>query len=605
MNTALRTFVWATLTLLISLPAHAKDTIDVAEKSAEEDAYGPRINPFECYGRYESATGNRTPHQMNIELEKKFDQLDEENDPKTVSAMKSCVIARIKARLGHSDARRWFKKAIALDPEEPGYELFMGMYYSMQRGARAPVLEEAELHLNRALAKLDALEKEGKLKSHHEIVRSFTQKRLMVLYQQDGQQLLPFKGADPNPKLLQFPQVSVFGEVLASGDTRDFWYNNEMRVFSGEKQFAQSPTRANRDLTARETWDIARAPLRINMTGGARLRQNVLGTFDAAYTVEQADQSQIVSFYQPTLEFADVRVDQMRIGYQRVLPLYPLFDLRIAGDYYFTKRRGVLEFEPEREEKFHGFNLRPSISRFLGPNKLTLDGVLAYFDIQDLPGGIPDQGLRSKLIRAIKVTYSHYAPMSGLTLNNWHLMPYRQATRGLSVFGGIMEDYETYGIRQVKKADYYGGIEYGAPRYWAINAQGTYLTGSTIYVDQNDPSAPTYTDGSQNFSGIRASTAITALIVDQEAKPLVSNAPVDLDMLNLVVPLQWDKTLEGANDYENLRGGLALWAKIFGPKTLGTPLLISGGYDVQYFYNINKISHLWRAGVRLGWGDHL
>jgi hypothetical protein len=295
----------------------------------------------------------------------------------------------------------------------------------------------------------------------------------------------------------------------------------------------------------------------------------------------------------------------MRLGYQRVLPLYPLFDLRIAGDYYYTTRRGVLEFEPEREEKFHGFNLRPSISRFLGPNKLTIDGVLAYFDIQDLPGGIPDQGLRSKLIRAAKITYSHYAPMSGLTLNNWHLMPYRQATRGLSVFGGIMEDYETYGIRQVKKADYYGGIEYGAPQYWAINAQGTYLTGSTIYVDQNDPNAPIYTDGSQNFTGIRASTAITALIVDQEAKPLVSNAPIDLDMLNVVLPLQWDKTLEGANDYENLRGGVALWAKIFGPKTLGTPLLISGGYDVQYFYNINKISHLWRAGVRLGWGDHL
>src|SRR5690606_39501839 len=111
----------------------------------------------------------------------------------------------------------------------------------------------------------------------------------------------PFKGPRPKGKLLDLPSVSVFGEVLASGDTRDFWYNNEMRVFSGEKQFAQSGIRANRELTERETWDIARTPLRLNTTGGVRLRQNKLGTFDVGYTVEQADTAQIISFYQPTL----------------------------------------------------------------------------------------------------------------------------------------------------------------------------------------------------------------------------------------------------------------------------------------------------------------
>jgi hypothetical protein len=594
----------ASLLLLQTSPAEAKDSVDFEEKTAEEEAYGPRINPFECYGRYESASGNRTVKQIGIELKKKFDQLND-NDPRTVKAMKACVIARLKARLGHSDARKWFKRSIELDPEEPGYELFMGMYYSMQRGARAPVLEEAELHLSRAMVKLETLEKEGKFKSHHEIVRDFAEKRLMVLYQQDGQQLFPFKGPKPNGKLLDVPAVSVFGEALVSGDTRDFWYNNEMRVFTGEKQFAQSGTRANRALTPRETYDLARAPLRLNMGAGLRLRQNKIGTFDAAYGVEQAPESQITSFYNPTLEFSDVRVDQLRLGYQRVFPLYPLFDLRIAADYLHTRRTGVLEFEPTREEKFHGFNIRPSISRFLGPNKITLDGVVAYLDITDLPGGVPDQGMRSKLIRGAKLTYSHYAPLTGLSFHNWHLLPYRQATRGFSVFGGILEDYETYGIRQVKKADLYGGIEYGAPKHWAINAQGTYLTSSTTFIDQNDPNLPEYTDGSQNFRGVRASTAITGIIIDQEARPLMSDSPFEVDMLNVVVPLQWDKTLEGYRDFENVRGGLALWAKFFGPKTAGTPLLFSAGYDMQYFYNINKISHLWRAGLRLGWGDHL
>lgn len=605
MNLLLRSLLGACLAaVFVTSPALSKDTIDVSEKSAEEEAYGPRLNPFECYGRYESATGNRSAHQMNVELKKKFDQLDDK-DPKTVTAMKSCVIARLKARLGHADARKWFKRAIELDPEEPGYELFMGMYYSMQRGAKTPVIEEAELHLNRALAKLDAMEKSGKLKPYHEIVRSFVQKRLTVLYQQDGQQILPFKGTDPNPKLLQFPQVSVFGEILASADTRDFWYNNEMRVFAGEKQFAQSGVRANEELSLLDTWTLARNPLRMNMSGGIRIRQNKIGTFDVGVSREKAEQAQIISFYQPTLEFADTQVDQMRVGYQRVFPLYPLFDLRLAGDYLYTERTGILEFEPETVEKFHGFNFRPSVSRFLGPNKLTLEGVLAYLDIQDLPGGVPDQGMRSKLIRGVKLTYSHYAPLGGLSFFGGSLLPYRQPTRGLSFYGGLLQDFETYGIRQVRKTDLYGGIDYGAPRFWAINAQGTYLKSSTVFVDQNVATAPTYTDVTQNFNGVRVSAALTGLIVDQEARPLVSDAPVELDMLNLVLPVQWDKTLEGVNDFENIRGGAALWAKFFGPKTLGTPLLFSTGYDVQYFYNINKISHLWRVGLRLGWGDFL
>jgi hypothetical protein len=594
----------ATVALSVATPVQAKDTVELGQDGQGASPAGPRLNPFECYGRYESATGNRTVSQIKIELKKKFDQLSDE-EPRTVQAMKACVIARLKARLGHSDARKWFKKSIELDPEEPGYELFMGMYYSLQRGARAPVVEEAEVHLHRAISKLKALEEKGQFKSYHQIVRDFTEKRLLVLYQQDGQQLLPFKGPRPKGNLLDFPAVSAFGEVLASGDTRDFWYNNEMRVFSGEKQFAESGIRANRELTERETWDIARTPLRLNTTGGVRLRQNKLGTFDVGYTVEQADTAQIISFYQPTLEFADTRVDQLRVGYQRVFPLYPLFDLRVAGDYLYTERLGILEFEPDTKEKFHGFNLRPSLSRFLGPNKITLDGVLAYLDIQDLPGGIRDQGLRNKLIRGAKLTYSHYAPLQGVSLEGGRLLPARHLSRGLSFYGGILEDYETYGNRQVRKRDVYGGIDYGAPRHVAVNIQATHLKGSTVFVDQNEPSLPIYTDSSQNFRGLRTSAALTGIVIDQEARPLMSRSFLEVDMLNVVVPLQWDMSLEGTDSFENFRGGIAIWAKLFGPQTLGTPLLFSTGYDTQYFYNIDKIAHLWRAGLRLGWGDFL
>ena len=57
----------------------------------DESAEGPRLNPFECYGRYESATGNRTMAQVRIELEKKFDQLSDE-EPSSVRAMKGGAV---------------------------------------------------------------------------------------------------------------------------------------------------------------------------------------------------------------------------------------------------------------------------------------------------------------------------------------------------------------------------------------------------------------------------------------------------------------------------------------------------------------------------------
>ncbi len=587
------------LILIVPKVGVAKDTIDVDSPLTEkEDA--PRLNPFECYGRYESATGNRTAHQMGIELKKKLDQMDEK-EPATVRAMKACVIARIKARIGHGDAVKWFRLAISLDPREPGYELFFGMYYGNMRGAHTPVVEEAEKHLVRAMNKLDALERSGALLDYHEIVRSFVQKQLMVLYQQDGQQLLPVKGYDPRPGLLQVPSVSAMGEGLVSKDSRDFWYNNEMRVFSGEKQFAQSPIRANRPLSERESWDLARTPLRTRVMGGVRVRQNLLGAFDASYTHEFSPQSQIVSFYNPTEEFADVTVNSLKLGYQRVLPLYPLMDLRLAAEYYYIERQGILEFEPEVIEKFHGFALRPSVSRFLGPDKITLDGTVVYFDIQDLAGGVPDQGLREKLIRSAKLTYSIYRPLR--TLHD------RVPTRGLSFYAGFAQDFETYGIRRVKREDLYGGVTLRAPSFWDANLQGTKLTAATTFIDQNDPAAPEYTDGSQDFEGMRLSGSYTVRVVDQEARPLVGTGWADLDMVHVVFPVQWDKSFEAnpnfasVHDYENVRVGAGIWAKIFGPKTGGTPLLFNAGYDFQSFYNMSKYVHAFQMGLRLGWGD--
>jgi hypothetical protein len=83
---------------------------------------GPEINPYECLGRYEAATGNRSMTQVRAELEKRLNPLFEGPEPQTVKAMKACVVAMLKSRLGDSDAAEYYEMAVENDPEEPGYE---------------------------------------------------------------------------------------------------------------------------------------------------------------------------------------------------------------------------------------------------------------------------------------------------------------------------------------------------------------------------------------------------------------------------------------------------------------------------------------------------
>jgi hypothetical protein len=101
---------------------------------------GPEINPYECLGRYEAATGNRNMSQVRAELDKRLNPLFEGPEPETVKAMKACVVAMLKSRLGDGDAGEYYAMAVENDPEEPGYEFWYGRYYSGFRGARGVIV---------------------------------------------------------------------------------------------------------------------------------------------------------------------------------------------------------------------------------------------------------------------------------------------------------------------------------------------------------------------------------------------------------------------------------------------------------------------------------
>jgi len=574
----------------------------VAEPKADR---GPEMNPYECLGRYEAATGNRSMAQVRVELEKRLHPLFEPDEPHTVRAMKLCVVAMLESRLGDGDAPKHYAEAVAEDPTEPGYELFYGMHFSGFRGARGPVLENAEDHFYAALRKIDDLKAAGKARPYHDVVDEWVHKRLLVLYQEDGLHLLPMKAYPQHGDSgLNAPGVSVSGQVAFSKDTRNFFRNNEARLFTGELQFSQSLFRSQGQLTKLQIFDIARAPIRFRTDDTLRIRQNAIGAFDLTFAVEHMTKGQISSYYQPpgsTWQFTDTNVQELGLGYQRVIPLYPLLDFKLAGAVKQIDRQGIIEFKPYDHEKFYMYEARPSFSRFVGPDKVTLDFVYSYMNVTDVPYGVPAERLRSKYIRSVNLEYAMYSPLVLPEFRGGALGMHRTPTRGWYFNVGAADDDDVYGTRIVSRRDYYAGTRFEGAGNYDFTLQGTYATADTTYADANDPTRTVHEDADEKSSLFRTTALIQRRIINPDAIPGISSPVFATDMVNLVVPITWDKGLAGPHDYENVRVGAEVWAKFFGTGFLGPAFLATAGYDYQYFYNIKKAFNEFHVNLRMGW----
>jgi hypothetical protein len=608
-------------------------TLVARRAEAEPPPKGPEVNPYECYGRYQSATGNPRGaasgalpmSQVRVDLERRLDPPYEPDEPPTIRAMKLCVIALLKSRLGDSDAADWYEKTIEENPEEPGYELWFGNYYSGFRGAHRPVLELAEKHFYRALEKLDNLRANGRYREYHAVVEEWVHKHLLVLYQEDGQPILPWKMYKQDSSGLYAPSISVSSQFSISKDTRDFYFSNEMRTFTSEANFTESdirsgipqgPNGTRKVLSARQVWDIARNPIRYRVEDKVRIRQNFIGAIDLIHMYEKGEKSQIRDFYwaldqdNTHLPFedylADVTTQQLGVGYNRVLPLYPLFDARVEASVRRIERRGVVEFLPDRLEKFNLYEFKPSLSHFLSSDKVSIDGVYALLDIQaSPPGGIPDEHLRTQYIRALRLEYALYSPLMIPAFLMGTERTHRTATRGWYFYGGLMEDAQDWGTRTAIKRDYYLGTRFEGPGKYDITLQGTYYTASAQFADANSPNPVVKSDPTQASSNYRTSLIVQHRIINPDAMPGVqgSTAGFAADMLNLVIPISHDLGLTGRKDYENVRGGVELWFKLFGTGIGGTAFLLTTGYDYQYYYRISKGFHMAHAAIRMGWGD--
>lgn len=586
----------------------------LASTAARADDDDPRVrsreNPFACLGGSDALTGaGRTMDEIADELRALQGRIDLEaraRERGTDRAVDLCVAARLKARLGHGDAAEYFERAIAAAPREPGFELFAGIYWSMMRGARRPLLERAEVHFYAGLRKLRVLRERGEaIAGFHDTVEAWIQKRLLVLYQQDGLQLLPWKAHRPSESGLRAPGLAFSSQLRVAQDTRDFFYNSEMRQFTGEANFAASDLRAGKRFDRAAAASLVRAPRRFEASNRLRLRHQLIGAIDGLHKYALAPASQIRNFYDPASELVDVTVVEYGLGWERTFSLYPLFDLRLAGSWRQGERQGTLEFEPLAIEAFRQIELRPSVSRFIGPDVVTLDATYVRLDYAGRPGGAVDDRLRRRDIRAARLEYAIYSPLLLPGSHDGDLGWQRTPTRGLYLFAGAVDDRELWGRHTVVQRDAFAGTRFAGIERWSWTLQATFRQTNTEKVNPNQLTPEVFSEPDQHQRNARAALITQIRLIDEEALPALPPTALGfgVDMLNLVFPLHVDRALVGRNDYENLRAGVEVWAKVFGLAIGGPAVLITVGYDFQYFNRLGKGLHLGQAALRLGWGE--
>jgi hypothetical protein len=411
-----------------------------------------------------------------------------------------------------------------------------------------------------------------------------------------------------------------------------------------------------------QLYAIARTPLRVRGEVRARIRQNAIGAVDISVATETMKNGQITSYYLPPgdtrsdhggttpsspawryeqqrhqeglTSFGNVNLFEAGVGYERVFPLFPIMDFKLKGGLKYFDRQGVVEFLEFEHEKFLGYEARPSFSRFMGPDKLTLDLVWVYLNVTDVPFGVPSERQRGKYIKAANLEYAIYRPFVLPSVKNGTLTMARTPTRGWYWNLGGADDRDVYGTRSVIRQDAYLGTRYEGAGNWDFQLQGTYSTSDIRAEDLSAGGAGPVTGQPMKSTSVRGSGYVQYRVINPDAIPGVNGKVIAPDMVHAVIPFSVDKGLSGSCDnhvrneltgettnlsspwigygtaadcykmYENVRVGAELWTKFYGTGFLGPAFLSTVGYDYQYFWTLHKAVHNVHMSIRMGWDWH-
>jgi hypothetical protein len=385
--------------------------------------------------------------------------------------------------------------------------------------------------------------------------------------------------------------------VRVSHDTNDAGVIDDARRFAAEAAFASGPQRLRARSTRRAARDRPHA-LRYDVYNRLRLRLPLLGALDVSYEYFRAPSSQISAFTEPNV-FNDVKVDIVGVAWRRAFDLYPGLRRLLDLGYRRVSRVGVVEWYSDLREQINLFEAHPAVSRFLGPDKLTLGMNYVYMQIPTIPGGKLEDRVRARSIRAF---YADYAIYRQLLLPDWATRELRR-TPPAACTSTAATPWTTRPSASgwSTAATAYGGSACAASGRFDFTVQGTLLSSDTV-EDSRDAGDAIFhgLDTSQTVRQLRPTVIGLYRLVDDEAIPDVP--PTPLAGLNLVVPVRADFATQGTDAFDNLRGGAELWGKLITTGLRGTHFLVTVGYEAQWFHRVDRLVHLGRGGAAHGLG---
>ena len=284
-------------------------------------------------------------------------------------------------------------------------------------------------------------------------------------------------------------------------------------------------------------------------------------------------------------------IRDLDVRYRRTFALYPAFDLGLDLEYTRQERVGVVQGYPDIQENINIYTLRGSVSRFVGPDKITLGGGVVYMAMPDTPYAAIDQRPRERLIREAWVDYGLYRPivLPQLQYGTWAAT--RTYHRGVHlILAGALDD-ERYGTSIIHRDSAGVTLSFKGIGRWSVLLGESYISDTTTVFQTEDPS---YANAQ-----LRSQLKVAAMLVDEETTPGLPDSA--LSSMWVALSVRHDLSVRGPAYYANARAGVELWAKLFSPGLRGTSFLLSGGADAEYFYNLSKAVAMAHIDVRMGW----
>jgi hypothetical protein len=499
--------------------------------------------------------------------------------------------AEMLKQLGDRNAESFYLKAIDADPVDPAYELFLADYLRNFRGPQRPLFPASEDHYLLAAARLNALGPDQRVGWDDE-TRSRVWRGLAALHERDGIALVPrpcrecktpFGWGSPLLALASINRETMGGAALdEQSDARD--YTTEALTSQVRLYNSVAVPLPNAVLAA-----MIRSKPTYETLDRLRFRFGEAPAIDFFYDQRYTKDAQITRFDRPN-EFNDFHLRSFGFAAEKPFTMGRALDAYVSFSAIRSERRGLIEFQPLKLERVWDYNARAAISRFNGPDKLTLE---AFFDRQNVSA---DQlRNRPRTLSGATFTYQLFRPVHWLD-RTLSIYQERFETRGINFFVGYLNDGELFLDRLpakdllLRRKDKFAGVAIRGIGRFDLTIQPTLL------------SAWAGVDPRLNNSQYRTNITSLVRLKDEEREPGLPGGKegFHLAFVHLVFPFRHDLACTGPSVFENYVLGSQLDTKFYQTAMGTASYFASVRYERQNYYNLGKTLNVITVSVSLG-----